>query len=66
MTKTILAIAAVAVGLAGPQIPLPEEKPEVKPIPVVPYEYSWKCEDCTPEEQYVLKELQEHLSLIHI
>ena len=63
MTKTILAIAAVAVGLAGPQIPPPEEKPEVKPIPVVPYEYSWKCEDCTPEEQYVLKELQEHTKI---
>ena len=21
---------------------------------------TWKCEDCTPEEQYVLSELQEH------
>ena len=30
------------------------------PIKVVPYNPSWKCEDCTPEEQYVLKELQEH------
>ena len=28
------------------------------PIAVVPYEYSWKCEDCSPEEQYVLSELQ--------
>tara|TARA_B100002019_G_scaffold290344_1_gene307812 strand:- start:833 stop:1423 length:591 start_codon:yes stop_codon:yes gene_type:complete len=30
------------------------------PIKVVPYNPSWKCEDCTPEEQYVLKELQEN------
>ena len=31
---------------------------KVEPIPVVPYEPSWKCDDCTPEEQYVLKEIQ--------
>ena len=66
MTKTIFAIAAVAVGLAGPQIPIAKEAPEtpeVQPLPVIPYEYSWKCEDCTPEEQYVLKELQEHTKI---
>ena len=31
---------------------------KVESIPVVPYEPSWKCDDCTPEEQYVLKEIQ--------
>lgn len=31
---------------------------KVEPIPVVPHEPSWKCDDCTPEEQYVLKEIQ--------
>ena len=33
------------------------------PIKVVPYNPSWKCENCTPEEQYVLKELQEHTKI---
>tara|TARA_B100002019_G_scaffold228721_1_gene202040 strand:- start:609 stop:1175 length:567 start_codon:yes stop_codon:yes gene_type:complete len=36
-----------------------EAPPEVAPIPVVPYQATWKCIDCTPEEQYVLAELQE-------
>jgi len=34
------------------------ESAEVVNIPVVPYAPTWKCEDCSPEEQYVLKELQ--------
>ena len=33
---------------------------EVVSIPVEPYETTWKCEDCTPNEQYVLAQLQEH------
>ena len=36
-----------------------EAPPEVAPIPVVPYQATWKCIDCTPEEQYVLAQLQE-------
>ncbi|WDS60984.1 hypothetical protein SBM1_00112 [Synechococcus phage S-BM1] len=32
--------------------------PNVTPIAVEPYEASWKCEDCSPEEQYVLEQLQ--------
>ncbi len=35
-------------------------KEDVVIIPVEPYVSSWKCEDCTPEEQYVLEQLQEH------
>jgi len=61
--KILLASAALAVGLTGPQIPNAmeaPETPEVQPLPVIPYEYSWKCEDCSPEEQYVLEQLQEH------
>ena len=64
--KILLASAALAVGLTGPQIPNATEAfetPEVQPLPVIPYEYSWKCEDCSPEEQYVLKELQEHTKI---
>ena len=34
------------------------EAPAAVPIPVI--EKQWKCPDCTPNEQYVLAELQEH------
>ena len=64
IAKILLASAALAVGLTGPQIPNAKEAPEfpeIQPLPVIPYEKaSWKCEDCSPNEQYVLKELQEH------
>ena len=61
--KILLASAALAVGLTGPQIPNATEAPEmpeIQPLPVIPYEASWKCEDCSPNEQYVLEQLQEH------
>ena len=35
----------------------------ITPIEVVPFNPSWKCPDCTPEEQYVLSELQEHTKI---
>ena len=31
--------------------------PSVEP-PAIEYTLTWKCEDCTPDEQYVLEELQ--------
>ena len=33
------------------------------PIKVIPYNPSWKCEDCTAEEQYVLAQIQEHTKI---
>ena len=60
IAKFLIAGTALAVGLASPQIPNAKEAPEIQPLPVIPYKASWKCEDCSPEEQYVLKELQEH------
>jgi len=61
MLKILIASAALTVGLTGPQmIEAPETAPEVQSIPVVPYLESWKCEDCSPEEQYVLEQIQEH------
>ena len=60
MLKTLFASAALAVGFTSPQIPHATEAPEIQPLPVVPYEATWKCEDCTPNEQYVLAQLQEH------
>ena len=63
IAKFLIAGTALAVGLTGPQIPNATEAPEVQPLPVIPYEYSWKCEDCSPEEQYVLEQLQEHTKI---
>ena len=66
MLKILLASAALTVGLTGPQIPNATEAPEmpeIQPLPVIPYEASWKCEDCSPEEQYVLEQLQEHTKI---
>ena len=34
-------------------------KEDVVSIPVVPYEPTWQCLDCSPEEKYVLKQLQD-------
>ena len=64
IAKTLLASAALSLGFWNP-VPTPEtvEAPEIQPLPVVPYEATWKCEDCSPEEQYVLKELQEHTKI---
>ena len=66
IAKFLIAGTALAVGLTGPQIPNAKEAPEfpeIQPLPVIPYEASWKCEDCSPEEQYVLAELQEHTKI---
>ena len=67
MLKILLASAALTVGLTAPEIPnakeAPETAPEIQPLPVIPYEASWKCEDCSPEEQYVLEQLQEHTKI---
>ena len=64
IAKTLLASAALAVGFWNP-VPTPEtvEAPEIQPLPVIPYEASWKCEDCSPEEQYVLEQLQEETKI---
>ena len=43
MLKTLIASAALAVGLTSPQIPHATEAPEIQPLPVIPYEASWIC-----------------------
>ena len=66
MLKILIASAALTVGLTGPQIietKKAPETPEIQPLPVVPYQATWKCEDCSPEEQYVLEQLQEHTKI---
>ena len=56
--KFLIASAALAVGLSGPQITKVVEEPKIQTPPIIPT--TWKCPDCTPNEQYVLSELQEH------
>ena len=64
MSITVIA-AAVGTALSVPFLMAPPKvtTPDVTPIVVEPYKPSWKCKDCTPEEKYVLKELQEHTKI---
>ena len=61
MLKRTLAgiLATASAACAYPTISQMDPIPKVVEIPVVPYEPSWKCEDCSPNEQYVLAQLQE-------
>ena len=61
MKISVMIKALVAAAVIGGSFLLPEVPPAVEPvaIPVVPYEPTWKCEDCTPNEKYVLAQLQE-------
>ena len=60
MIKSIIGIGiiAAAVGIPAPEVNVTVNKEKAVPIPVI--EKAWKCEDCTPEEQYVLEQLQEN------
>ena len=61
MKAVVFGVVAAVFSAVPSQPPVVEEAvEEVVEIPVVPYKTSWKCPDCSPEEQYVLKELQEH------
>ena len=51
----IAALLAIAGGSA------PNYTPPTVELPVIPA--TWKCPDCSPAEQYVLKELQEHTKI---
>ena len=60
MKTTTLALTALTVtssACAYPSISQIDPPPVVE-IPVVEYKATWKCEDCSPEEQYVLEQLQ--------
>jgi len=60
MMKRILAaiLATSSSACAYPSI-TEIDLPPVVEIAVEPYKSTWKCEDCTPNEQYVLEQLQE-------
>ena len=60
MMKRTLALTALVGGsaCAYPNIAQIDAPPPVVEIAVEPYQPTWKCEDCSLEEQYVLKQLQ--------
>lgn len=55
-------LGAVATAFLVPHQEVSTAPPPVR-IPVVVYEPKWNCPTCTPEEKYVLKELQEHTKI---
>ena len=62
---SVATISAVTVGVAGTLTLATAPKPTVAPPPEVinievqEYHPRWRCEDCTPAEQYVLEQIQE-------
>jgi len=72
MRQMILPTLVVSAAVSLAAVPsflmtLPEgATPDVAPIPVEVYKSTWKCEDCTPEEQYVLAQLQERTKIVDI
>tara|TARA_X000001036_G_C20560814_1_gene758390 strand:+ start:209 stop:745 length:537 start_codon:yes stop_codon:yes gene_type:complete len=42
---------------------LKDPSPSPEPIPVIQYESSWKCPDCSTEEKYVLAQIQERTKI---
>ena len=61
--KRMISQAFMAAGLS---FMIPASLPPLEgpvSVPVIQYEPTWQCEDCTPEEQYVLAELQERTKI---
>ena len=52
----LFALGILGVSCASKSAPTKED---IVSIPVVPYEPSWQCLDCSPEEKYVLEQLQD-------
>ena len=67
MSLPVIASAVMGTALAAPFFwftPVEVEEPaDATPIAVEPYVATWKCPDCTQEEQYVLEQLQEHTKI---
>ena len=63
MIKALFGIGFLAAAFAIPSPPEPTKvavKSEPVEIPIYKYEATWKCPGCNSNEQYVLKQLQEH------
>ena len=56
----MLFLLPILIGGSSLVSPVVEDPPEIVEVSVEEYKSpSWKCFDCTPEEQYVLEQLQE-------
>ena len=62
MVKRILTLLTLGITGSACASTLVTTPPPVE-IPVTPNKITWKCEDCTPNEQYVLAQLQEHTQI---
>jgi hypothetical protein len=61
--KRMISQAIIAAGLS---FMIPASLPPLEgpvSVPVIQYEPTWQCEDCTPEEKYVLAQLQERTKI---
>ena len=54
LLRTSLLVSVLVAASQGPV-----NSPTTSPVKLTVVEKSWKCQDCTPEEQYVLAEIQE-------
>ena len=63
MIRTLALTALGVGGAACAYLNAQLTPPPVVEIAVEPYQPTWKCEDCSHEEQYVLKELQQHTKI---
>ena len=57
---TIATLTAFLIPVSVP--PVATAPPPVE-IPVIKFEKTWKCPDCTPNEKYVLAELQKRTKI---
>jgi len=62
MILSSIAASTAAVFALYPQ-PVDPPPVEVTETPTIQYNITWKCPDCTPDEQYVLEELQKHTKI---
>ncbi len=61
--KRMISQALIAAGLS---FMIPASLPPLEgpvSVPTIQYELTWQCEECTPEEQYVLAELQKQTKI---
>ncbi len=60
MIKSFIGIGVLASVFA---IPAPPPVEEVKEVAIKPVQKTWKCFDCSPEEKYVLEQLQKQTKI---
>ena len=69
MKATTLALTALTLTSSACAYPSiteivdPPVDPPVAEVPAIQYDLTWKCPDCTPNEQYVLEELQKQTKI---